>query len=662
MTLLDVYADTYGDVYGEASDTFPNVKVEFAWLYDPNDNLPAWVEHEGWRSIEITRGRQLEHGAIEAGTATVVFSDSDRELDPTNELAVYSGSLLPMRRMRVRATFDGTTYPLFYGYIDSFSHAYAGPHDGDITCTITATDGFGLLEAAELPGSVYAVEVAYDEPLLWWRLNEPDSTEVVYNYGVGGRSKDGTVDRAGLSGAPSAVRFGVEGLIALDDDTAFQPSDENATTHGGVYLSVAKSDMPLDGSSPFTIEFWFRYLDDPTSGVGSILETYGGGSPGVEIRVFGGELVIAATNSAFTAAVGREVAIAADVTYHVVALIDASAAAAADVITVYVDNVETGALSAGSSALGGDIQPGDLRLGYEVEGATSRQVVIDEFAIYDGLLSEDRISAHFGAGSGPWQADTPGERIFRILDVIGFPGSLQDVDTGTAVLQSAELGGTALGHLQKVADSDFGVLFMSAEGELTFIGRASLWNRPSEGVFGDDPDDPTELGYRTLTPQYGALLIRNDVVVSRANGTAQRVEDTASIVSFSRRTWTIDGLLHDDDAMSLDTAHFMASEYAQPRRRISNLVIAPTGNPTDLFPQVLGRELLDNVTVFDRPAGGGPNEQDSSIEGIAHTIAPGYWETTWNLAPEFGSLATGECIFEIGDQAPCGIGEGRIAF
>lgn len=159
-------------------------------------------------------------------------------------------------------------------------------------------------------------------------------------------------------------------------------------------------------------------------------------------------------------------------------------------------------------------------------------------------------------------------------------------------------------------------------------------------------DASTELRYRSLRPEFTDQLIRNDVTVSRLEGVAQRVEDEDSIDEFLRHSYTLDGLYHDDDDLSRSAAEFIVSEYKEPLRRISNMVIGPLYDPTGLFPQVLSRELADQITVIDRPPGGGdPNSQDSAIEGISHVVTPMFWETTWNLAPSFGSIGDPPAIF-----------------
>lgn len=620
-------------------DTFPAVVVEAAWAYTPNQASPVWVELPGWRSIDISRGRQAELGTFSPGTLTVVCSDRDRQLDPTNVAATHAGNLLPMRRIRVVATFDAVVYPLFYGYIDSFDHAYAGPPHGDVTATITATDGFKVLEAAILPSSVYAQEVAVDSPSHWWRLGEAAGTTLAFDA-------IGTA-HAVVYGAPI---FGTDGMVVHEADTAVR---FDAVGQG---LVVPAGTFPT-GTGPFTIEVIARF---PAHSVTRVVweSQYSASTLSLTMDAALTDL----DGSVMGTAVSTNGANFEDDAPHHVAIVRDGT----NRLYIYVDGVDrtNGTPSSAASIVDAPITIGNV----QTFGNTPNHT-IDELAVYPTALSAARIAAHAAARATAWDNDTPGGRAARILDAVGWPAALRDLDTGTSTLQSADLDATALDHLQKIADSDFGALFMAADGDVTFVGRDSLWNRPSEGIFGDDPADVTELGYRSIRPEYTDALIRNDVTVSRSEGIAQRVEDATSIGQFTRHSYTVDGLLHDDDLLSRHAAEFLVAEFKDPRRRISEMTIAPQGatgvagaTPTLLFPQVLGRELLDSVTVIDRPAGGTANEQDSSIEGIAHSILPKWWETRWNLTPEFGSGGVGDDILELDRTAGPGLDFERLAF
>ena len=63
--------------------------------------------------------------------------------------------------------------------------------------------------------------------------------------------------------------------------------------------------------------------------------------------------------------------------------------------------------------------------------------------------------------------------------------------------------------------------------------------------------------------------------------------------------------------------------------------------------QMLGRQLLDRITVNWRPLDGSGVDfsQQSLIEQITHTVTPEVWTTAWSVTPvgteSFGLYGTG---------------------
>ena len=102
------------------------------------------------RSFTTDRGRRRSLDRFGAGTATVVLDNRDRRFDPTNFSSEYANSILgitgvtPMRPVIINATWSGTSYPIFRGFIDSWSFDY-DQSISDATATITLTDAFKVL-------------------------------------------------------------------------------------------------------------------------------------------------------------------------------------------------------------------------------------------------------------------------------------------------------------------------------------------------------------------------------------------------------------------------------------------------------------------------------------------------------------------------------------
>jgi hypothetical protein len=559
-----------------------------------------------YKMFTTTRGRNRELDRFQAGTAQVTLLDTSRKYDPSNAAGPYYPNLKPMRSLQLTGTWLGTTYPVFTGFVDSFESEYDGPPSGYAQTTIYATDGFKVLEAADLASSAYAQEVIADSPSHWWRLGD---TAAPYLDSVGITHLDVGVGK-------NAPTPGADGLVSRDTDEALTFLELNtvqlvaptgSAPTGTVYTVELLIKTPLPPSTTRNIAYWEDAAFNNS-----------------QISISGA----ADAGSLLWEGMSTSPLHPADDSPHHVAVVQTASER-----LIYVDGTLIISTAGAGSFTGG----GKMYLG--TSSTNNFGGVVDEVAVYNTALSAARIAAHAAARTTPWNGDLPGARIGRVLDAVAWPGALRQLDTGTSTLQSADLDMPALEHAQKAAESDFGVLFITAEGKVRFIGRAGLFNLAELATFGDGGG--AELGYVSLRPELTDQLIRNDVTVSRLEGVAQNVKDTTSIATYLRHSYVTDGLYHNSDTVSRAAADFLISEFKDPQRRISNMVVAPRGDPSNLFPKILGLELENQITVKDRPPGGGAvNTQDTSIEGIGHTVTPMWWETTWNLAPSFGSQGT----------------------
>ena len=100
------------------------------------------------RSISTNRGRRRALERFGTGTATITLDNRDRSFDPTNTASPYYNAtvgvtgVVPSIPVVVRATWDGTTYSIFRGFIDSWTFDYSDAGIGDATATISCSDAF----------------------------------------------------------------------------------------------------------------------------------------------------------------------------------------------------------------------------------------------------------------------------------------------------------------------------------------------------------------------------------------------------------------------------------------------------------------------------------------------------------------------------------------
>lgn len=597
------------------TDTDTTLAVEVAFTTDPLSE-PAWVDiTTDVRSWSTSRGRRRELERYQPGRATIVLSNLSRQYDSVYTAGPNFGNIKPMKRIRIRETFSGVTYPVFDGFVDKWQLDY--PNTGkDAIATITATDAFKVFARTDLPRSVYFDEVDTDNPDLWWPLNDPQSLFTA-------------IDESGndLTGTPQGnARFGGETLIVNDPGSSLELIDE-ATT--GVYNTT----FAMDGAATWSVEFWFFWEEIPGFANQTCWEMDNtSGSAFIEFVINSatskGSVVL--TNDAAGAFSSQlNVAFVKGTRYHIVAVHKSDRK-----IDIYVNG--TLAALAVQDTTSGAVTINKVGVGsFTASGAL--RGLIDEFAVYETALSSTRIAAHYAAGTAPWSGDLPGARMGRVLDEASWPVSLRELDTGITTFRSAELGTDALEHLQKASETEYAsAFFITRDGKARFIGRTAILARESLFTFGDDAG---EIGYTGFVPDDGDEVIRNRAIISRLNGVAKTAEDTDSIDEFGRFDYTKEGLLSSTDTESANHGAFVVDQYGDQQRRITSLDLGPAivGEENTLYPAMLGLELGNAITVINEPLGGGTQfSQVCAVEGIEHNSSPGGARTArLLLSPEF---------------------------
>lgn len=243
------------------------------------------------------------------------------------------------------------------------------------------------------------------------------------------------------------------------------------------------------------------------------------------------------------------------------------------------------------------------------------------------LAQNAQISTVTGATAG----QPSGTRINKILDQIGWPASMRDVDTGLTTMQ-ADPGSprTALEAMQKVEISEYGSLYVSAAGSFVFQDRAF-----TTASFNGTPVVFNDNG--TGIPYFNALWILNDVLVynsaqvTRTGGTTQNASNQASIDKYFIHSYNQQDLLMETDAVALNYAKAYVASRAETTVRCDAVVL-------DLYTKdynagiiaALDLDFFDPVTVTTtQPAAVGTSTLSKTFQvfGVAHQITPTSWKT-----------------------------------
>jgi len=96
-------------------------------------------------SASIRRGRNRILDKFEAGTATVILKDDTGNFNPSNPSGAYYGKLTPLRKIQIYADYLGVRYPLFFGFIISYTTNFQMGLDSVSQVTLQCADGFRLI-------------------------------------------------------------------------------------------------------------------------------------------------------------------------------------------------------------------------------------------------------------------------------------------------------------------------------------------------------------------------------------------------------------------------------------------------------------------------------------------------------------------------------------
>jgi len=102
-------------------------------------------------SINTKRGRNAQADQFQTGTLSLRIVDMNGYFNPMNISGPYYQLLTPMRKVQITATYGAITYPIFSGFITSYSTSTPQSSVGDVVyTTIQAVDAFRLAQNAQI--------------------------------------------------------------------------------------------------------------------------------------------------------------------------------------------------------------------------------------------------------------------------------------------------------------------------------------------------------------------------------------------------------------------------------------------------------------------------------------------------------------------------------
>jgi hypothetical protein len=101
-------------------------------------------------SVSTMRGRNAQADVFQTGSLTLRIVDQNGDFNPQNTNGPYTGLLQPMRKVAISGTYAGITYPMFSGFITSYTTTTPKDVGEVVYTTITAVDAFRLANNAQI--------------------------------------------------------------------------------------------------------------------------------------------------------------------------------------------------------------------------------------------------------------------------------------------------------------------------------------------------------------------------------------------------------------------------------------------------------------------------------------------------------------------------------
>jgi hypothetical protein len=245
----------------------------------------------------------------------------------------------------------------------------------------------------------------------------------------------------------------------------------------------------------------------------------------------------------------------------------------------------------------------------------------------------------------------PGARVNAVLSQASVDWPVEDrvIDAGNSPLGADVFDGNVLTYLQKVEQSEGGLLFIDKDGNVAFRDRLTTPTVDNVTVFADDG---TGIPFAPATVDFGTEQLHNQVTVTSPASTAV-ANDALSQTRYGITAISVDTLIDDVDTVE-GLADVLLSRFKEPDLRFQQVrvdidKITPAQRAT-VFGLEIGDVLEVKITPGNPPVGPQIQRYGQVIQ-IAHDVTPDEHVVTFGL----GSLQTS--LFVIGDAEFGTIGE-----
>ena len=253
---------------------FPQIQVEWSPASAPF--TPVWRNVARYvRSFKTTQGRQHQLDRIEAGSIDITFDGRDGTFNPWNTSSFLFNNfqgMQPMNPIRITAAWQGITYYVAYGYMQSLTPTLADAVNVDVD--VKCWDILQFLSLRYLSGNNYATLIQAETTLCaYWRLGDSLNSFTSQTSSTVTELMDSTpITNAGYGPYAAAIingpggypLLGAQGVLLYDADGALDLTNGTNAPNGGFGAG-----SPLSGATSWSVEMWLQWTDTTTPGEAS---------------------------------------------------------------------------------------------------------------------------------------------------------------------------------------------------------------------------------------------------------------------------------------------------------------------------------------------------------------------------------------------------------
>ena len=226
------------------------------------DVISGWPSDAGFEDVTedcqlftLTRGRSDDLGQLMAGTATVQLRDQSGKFNPVNTSSSLYPNVKPMRAIRIKAAYDGTTYGIFYGFLLSI-HSQSDPNRP--VTTLECADLFSWLSQRQPTISALgstttgaAIKAVLDE--IGWpgSLRSLDAGDTIPDFSADGSSSSLDLINGLLESEMGVFYINGSGVATFENRNARYASTTSSSTITGAANTLMRWDSSNDIATIF---------------------------------------------------------------------------------------------------------------------------------------------------------------------------------------------------------------------------------------------------------------------------------------------------------------------------------------------------------------------------------------------------------------------------